>query len=44
MNDMEKRLVRYILRLVKSWGDNMYDCQESQVTELLEILLGGDEE
>ena len=44
MNDIEKRLVRCILRHVKSWGDNMYDCRESQVTELLEILLGGDEE
>ncbi len=41
---MEKRLVRYILRLVKSWGDNMYDCQEPQVTELLKILLESEEE
>ena len=44
MNGMEKRLVRYILRIVKRWGDNMYNCQETEVTELLEILLEGDEE
>ena len=42
MNKMERRLVRYILRLVKRWGDDMYNSQEKETTELLEILLEDD--
>ena len=44
MNSMEKRLVRYILRLVTNLGNDMYNSQETEVTELLEILLEGDED